>query len=337
MPEYIGESTHEHGSVSRIGILLANLGTPDGPDADSVRRFLAEFLWDPRVVEAPRWLWWLALHGVVLRVRPAKSAHAYRQIWTEQGSPLLVHSRALHAGVQSRVGEIAVALGMSYGEPSIPSALRELRDKGVHRLLVLPLYPQYSGTTTASVFDRVTRQLQHWRWIPELRFVTAYCDEPEYIAAITDSIHAHWSIHQKAHLLFSFHGIPRRYSLAGDPYHYQCQKTARLVADALGLKEADWSISFQSRVGREEWLKPYTDQLLIDYARQGKTRISVVCPGFATDCLETLEEIAIRNRIAFFEHDGKYFDYIPALNAGQLHLDLMTKLVFKHTQGWNES
>lgn len=335
MPEYQGEPSFRHDDPERLGVLLINLGTPDALDVRSVRRFLAEFLWDPRVVEAPRWLWWLALHGVILRVRPAKSLHAYRQIWTERGSPLLLHSRNLCETLQHRFGaDIAVALGMSYGQPSIAHALEQLRERSVRRLLVLPLYPQYSATTTGTAFDRVTRELQRWRWIPEVRFVMGYSSEADYIEAIADSIHEHWRVHQKAHLLFSFHGIPRRYLLAGDPYHCHCQRTARLVAESLRLGANDWSVSFQSQVGREQWLEPYTDQLLLKYATQGPKRVTVVCPGFATDCLETLEEIAIRNRTAFFEHGGEYFDYVPALNASDLQVRLMTRLIERHTQGW---
>ena len=339
MPEYLGEPDYTHDSAGRLGILFANLGTPNAPDATAVRRFLAEFLWDPRVVEAPRWIWWLALHGVILRIRPAKSAHAYRQIWTPEGSPLLVHSRALVEAVAPLLGQrldAVTALGMSYGQPSISSALRELKSRGARRLLVLPLYPQYSATTTASVFDRVTRELQHWRWIPEVRFVTSYADCAEYVDAVAASIREHWCAHQKTHLLFSFHGIPRRYLLAGDPYHCQCQKTARRVAESLRLEPSEWSVSFQSQVGREEWLQPYTDRLLADYAAQGPKRITVICPGFATDCLETLEEIAMRNRAAYLERGGESLEYVPALNAGEGQIALVLKIIERHVQGWGE-
>lgn len=337
MPDYLGEPDYEHGRDAAVGVLLVNLGTPEAPTSVSVRRFLAEFLWDPRVVEAPRWLWWLALHGVILRIRPSRSAHAYQQIWTAEGSPLLLHSVAL----ADRLREVLspelgakVALGMTYGAPSIRSALTQLRDAGVRHLLVLPLYPQYSGTTTASVFDRVTRELQRWRWVPELRFIGGYHDEPAYIDAISASVHQHWQTHERGHLLFSFHGVPKRYLLAGDPYHCQCQKTARLLASRLGLGREQWSVSFQSQVGREEWLKPYTDVWLTEAARSGPRRVSVVCPGFATDCLETLEEIAIRNRALFMAEGGEFYDYIPALNGSELHARLLAALVERHTGGW---
>jgi ferrochelatase len=336
MPEYLGEPDYEHDSQERLGILLANLGTPDSPAPADVRRFLAEFLWDPRVIEAPRWLWWLALHGVILRTRPAKSSHAYRQIWTSAGSPLLIHSRAIAAALQNHASQrdAVVALGMTYGRPSLSNALRELKQQGVRRLLVLPLYPQYSATTTASVFDRVTEELQQWRWVPETRFVTSYANEPAYIDAIADQIREHWRIHERAHLLFSFHGIPRRYLLGGDPYHCQCQKSARSIAQALQLEQGEWSVSFQSQVGRERWLEPYTDELLARYAREGPKRVTVVCPGFATDCLETLEEIAIRNRAAFLGQGGESFDYVPALNASDLQIELLARVIERHTQDW---
>lgn len=339
MVDYLGDSSYQHGSPDRIGVLVANLGTPNGPDPSSVRRFLAEFLWDPRVVEAPRLIWWLALHGVILRIRPSKSAHAYRQIWTPEGSPLLVHSSALvkriGAALQPR-WNAAVALGMSYGSPSIPQALDELRRQGARRIVVLPLYPQYSGTTTASVFDRVTRQLQRWRWVPELRFIGSYHDDTSYIGALAASIEQHWRTHEKNHLLFSFHGIPKSYVTAGDPYYCQSMKTARLVAERLSLGEKDWSVSFQSQVGRQEWLRPYTDQRLLECARTGPKRVTLLCPGFATDCLETLEEIAIRNRELFLEAGGEAYDYIPALNSSDAHVATLTNLIERHVQGWDE-
>lgn len=342
MPNYLGLTQFEHGSAERLGVLLVNLGTPDAPTPAAVRRFLAEFLWDARVIETPRWLWWLALHGVILRIRPRKSAHAYQQIWTPQGSPLLVHCRDLAAGLQAslsaRLGQnVQVALGMTYGTPAIRSSLEQLHRDGVRRLVVLPLYPQYSATTTASVFDRVSAVLQRWRWLPELHFIGSYHDEPAYIAAIAASIREHWKTHERRHLLLSFHGAPRQYLLAGDPYHCQCLKTARLISESLGLAATEWTASFQSRLGRGEWLRPYTDELLMQFARQGPKRLTVVCPGFATDNLETLEEIAIRNRADFLAQGGESFDYIPALNASEAHVALLTGLVARHAQGWQES
>jgi len=223
---------------------------------------------------------------------------------------------------------------MTYGSPGIPAALEQLRGAGVRRLIVLPLYPQYSGTTTASVFDQVTSRLQRWRWVPELRFVGNYHDEPGYIDAIAASVRDHWRTHERGHLLFSFHGVPRSYLLAGDPYHCQCLKSARLVAERLGLDAAAWSVSFQSQVGRAEWLRPYTDETLVKMAREGQRRVSIVCPGFATDCLETLEEIAIRNRALFMQSGGEFYDYIPALNSSDAHAELLAGLIAQHARGW---
>jgi ferrochelatase len=342
MPQYLGLTQFEHASVPRLGVLLVNLGTPDAPTPAAVRRFLAEFLWDPRVIETPRWLWWLALHGVILRIRPRRSAHAYQQIWTPQGSPLLVHCRELAANLQTalnaRLGpDVQVVLGMTYGNPSIPAGLERMHRDGVRRLIVLPLYPQYSGTTTASVFDRVTAVLQRWRWLPEVRFIGGYHDDAGYIAAIAASIREHWRTQERRHLLFSFHGAPRPYLLAGDPYHCQCLKTARLVAENLGLEAGQWTAGFQSRLGRGEWLRPYTDETLGQYARTGPRRISLVCPGFPTDNLETLEENAIRNRADFLAAGGEAFDYIPALNASAAHTAFLADLVTRHAHGWPES
>lgn len=339
MPTYLGLPQFQHGSADRLGVLLVNLGTPDAPTPAAVRRFLAEFLWDARVIETPRWLWWLILHGVILRIRPSRSAHAYQQIWTPAGSPLMLHCRELADKLQitlaARLGpNVHVALGMTYGNPAIRAALEQLHRDGVRRLVVLPLYPQYSGTTTASVFDRVTSVLQRWRWLPDLRFVGSYHDDPAYIDALAASIRAHWQANERRHLLFSFHGAPRPYLEAGDPYHCQCLKTARLIAEKLELDAAEWTASFQSRLGRGEWLRPYTDEVLKKYAQQGPKRVTVVCPGFSTDNLETLEEIAIRNRADFLAHGGEAFDYIPALNSSPAHVDLLTDLVMRNAQGW---
>lgn len=340
MPKYAGSTEFKHGQPQRLGVLLVNLGTPDSPRPADVRRFLAEFLSDPRVVESPRWLWLPVLHGVILRIRPRRSAHAYRQIWTERGSPLMFYSQDLAARLQSSLttslgSSVLLALGMSYGNPSIPSALERLRAAGATRIVVVPLYPQYSGTTTASVFDRVTRTLRQWRWVPELRFVTHYHDEPAYIEAVSAAIEAHWqAAGNRNHLLFSFHGIPKSYVLAGDPYYCQCAKSARLIAERLRLDPSEWSMSFQSQVGRAEWLRPYTDELLVRYAREGQRDITVACPGFAIDCLETLEEIALRNRETFLANGGASYSYVPSLNASDAQVALLTDLISRHTHGW---
>ena len=341
MTGYIGTPEYAHGRPSKVGVLLVNLGTPDHPSPAAVRRYLAEFLWDPRVIEMPRALWWLVLHGVILRVRPRRSAHAYAKIWTPEGSPLMVESRrlaeALDARLRSGHGDrVRVELAMTYGNPSIRGALERLRSAGVQRLLVLPMYPQYSATTTAAIFERVTAELSRWRWIPELRIVNQYWEEDAYIEAIAASIATHWQTYGRKHLLFSFHSIPKRYFTAGDPYHCFCQATARRVAARLGLADGGWSLGFQSRFGREEWMKPYVDVLLHDYSHTGPKQVTVVCPGFATDCLETLEEICLQNRDMFLSHGGEAFDYVPCLNSSEAQAGLYEHLVATHAQGWPE-
>lgn len=343
MPTYQSTPEFEHGRPESIGILLVNLGTPEEPTPAAVRRFLKQFLSDPRVVEYPRWLWWLILNGVILRIRPSKSAAAYRKIWADDGSPLMIFSKAFADGVSEqlerrRPGSTCVELAMSYGEPSIDSAIDRLLAKGAHRLLVLPMYPQYSGTTTASVIDAVARKLNNLRWLPETRFINQYHDEPGYIDALVASIREFWAEQGRGtHLLFSFHGVPRSTLLSGDPYHCQCRKTARLVATALELGEDEWTLSFQSRVGREEWLRPYTDETVTALGQKGLDRLDVVCPGFSTDCLETLEEIAMQNAELFVESGGSALHYIPALNARDDHVDFAADLIEKHLGGWPET
>ena len=341
MTQFIGTPGYEHGAASRAGVLLVNLGTPDDPSTASVRRYLAEFLWDPRVIEMPRALWWLILHGVILRIRPPRSAHAYRKIWTERGSPLLVESRGLAEALGARLARqfgdrVIVDLAMTYGRPAIHDVLEGFRRRNVQRLIVLPLYPQYSSTTTGTIFERVTRQLSRWRWMPELRFVNQYWECESYLAAVADSVTAHWRTHGRKHLLFSFHSIPKRYFLAGDPYHCFCHGTARAVATRLGLADGDWSMGFQSRFGKEEWLKPYVDGLLNEYAQSGPRQVTVVCPGFATDCLETLEEIAMQNRDLFLAEGGTEFDYVPCLNSSAAHAGALADVVLQHGGGWPE-
>lgn len=340
---YLGEKDYEHGSIGRLGILLVNLGTPDAPEPAAVRRYLAEFLWDPRVIELPRPLWWMILNGWILRTRPRRSARAYRKVWTDEGSPLLVITRKLARGVEAELarglpGALQVAVGMTYGNPSIASAMTQLRAAGARRLLIVPLYPQYSGTTTGSVFDRVATELQRTRWLPELRFITAYHDEALYVEALATRLEQHWQIHGRGErVLFSFHGIPRRYLDNGDPYHCQCHKTARLVAERLALADDDWALSFQSRVGREEWLRPYTDETLTQWGQAGLKSVDVICPGFAADCLETLEEIAMENAERFEESGGGELRYVPALNDGADHVSALSTLILRHVAGWPEA
>lgn len=340
MASFSAITPHNHAAGDRIGVLVTNLGTPGAPTTAAVRRYLAEFLADPRVIELPRWVWRVILHGVVLRLRPRRSARAYASIWTPEGSPLLVNSRAVASALeavwaQRRPDRVAVALGMRYGAPSIPAALHALREAGAVRIVVLPLYPQYSGTTGGSTFDAVARALSGWRRVPALRFIDHYHDDRGYIDALAASLEAAWSEEGRPdRLLFSFHGLPRRYLDAGDPYHCECHKTARLVARKLGLDPESWLVAFQSRVGREEWLRPYTDEALVEWGRERLERVDVVCPGFPADCLETLEEIGIRGREAFVAAGGGRLRYIPALNAGEAHVEALAALVERAMPDW---
>lgn len=343
MTTYQGSSGYSHDTPSTTGILITNLGTPDEPTRDALQRYLSEFLSDPRVVDTPRLLWWLILHGVILRLRPQRSARAYQKIWTEQGSPLrAISERQAHA-LQAELkrqfkGPVVVALGMRYGNPSIRAALEHLRAANARRVLLFPLYPQYSASTTASTFDAVADVLKTWRWLPELRMINHYHDDVGYTKALADSIREAWRGHPRPErLLFSFHGIPKRYLLLGDPYHCECHKTARLVAEQLKLPDNDWQVAFQSRFGREEWLKPYTDHTLRDWGKSGVKSIDVICPGFSADCLETLEEIAMENRDNFIKAGGLNYHYIPALNDGSDHIQALANLVVRHTQAWPET
>jgi ferrochelatase len=337
------DTGYRHGTQPCTGVLVANLGTPDAPTTAAVRRYLAEFLSDPRVIEVPRAVWLPILHGVILRIRPPRSARLYQSIWTEQGSPLLSISQrqaqALQRALEARFrGPVRVAPGMRYGRPSIAGALSVLREAGAARILVLPLYPQYSATSTASTFDAVADVLKTWRRIPELRMVTHYHDDPGYIGALAASIREHWQAQGQAEkLLFSFHGIPKRFFLAGDPYHCECHKTARLVAEHLQIPEERWQVTFQSRFGRAEWLKPYTDHTLRTWVQGGLKSVDVICAGFSADCLETLQEIAQENRHVFLSAGGESYRYIPALNDRPDHIQALADLVARHTQGWPET
>lgn len=335
-----GVQQYQHSDSDRTGILLTNLGTPDAPEPKALKRYLAEFLWDPRVVEVPRPIWWFILHGVILNIRPKKSAKAYQTVWTERGSPLLFHTQdqcdAIRSQMQERYGDdVVVEFAMRYGNPSIASALQKLEDQGVRRLLVLPLYPQYSGATTASTFDAIAQDFTGRRWLPELRMINHYHDYEPYIDALAEQIRAHRAEHGSAEkLLFSYHGVPKKYLLRGDPYHCECFKTTRLVAEKLGLGKDDYMTTFQSRFGREEWLKPYTDHTLKALAADGVKSVQVVCPGFASDCLETIEEIGEENRDYFLDAGGSDYQYIPALNANPKHIAALTQLLEQHLQGW---
>jgi len=329
-----------HDEADSLGILVTNLGTPDSHQPRAVRRFLKEFLWDPRVVEVPRPLWWLMLNLVILNTRPRRSAAAYAKIWTDEGSPLLVISEHEAQALQSQMDRqfdtpVKVVLAMRYGNPSIAAGLEQLRTAGARRILVLPLYPQYSASTTASTFDAVSLKLRHWRWLPELRFVNHYHDEPAYIEALAESVRDYWSVNgEPDKLVMSFHGIPKAYFLAGDPYFCECHKTARLLAEKLELTQHRWQLTFQSRLGPKEWLKPYTDHTLQALAKEGIRNVHVMCPGFSADCLETLEEIAMENRDTFLAAGGENYAYIPCLNDRPSHIAMLSELVVKHVKGW---
>jgi len=337
----VNEPDYSHLEQDKIGVLLTNLGTPDSYSTSDVRRYLKEFLWDPRVVEVPRFAWWFVLNGIILNTRPKRSAKAYQKIWTEEGSPLLNISQQQAEALQNNLeaeapGKYIVTLAMRYGNPSINSGLEQLRKAGARHLLVLPLYPQYSASTTASTFDAVTSELQNWRWVPELRFVNHYHDNALYLQTLEQSIRDFWREHGKPEkLIMSFHGVPKEYLLKGDPYHCECHKTGRLLADQLGLQEDEWLLTFQSRLGPKEWLKPYTDKTLEALGKEGVKNVQVVCPGFSADCLETLEEIAMENRDIFLEAGGSQYEYIPCLNSSDSHIQMMAELVNRHVAGWS--
>lgn len=324
-------------------MLLVNLGTPTAPESGPVRRYLRQFLSDPRVVEIPRWVWWPILYGIILPLRPRKSAAKYAAIWTEKGSPLMVHSEQQAVLLRGYLGErgldVDVALAMRYGEPSIAAVLRGLRQSAVERLLVLPMYPQYSGTTTASVLDEVFDELKRTRNLPELRWVRHFHDHPAYIDSLKVAVLAHWKKYGRPQdaggkLLMSFHGVPKRTLTLGDPYHCECQKTGRLLAAALGLKDDEYRLSFQSRFGRAEWLQPYTAATLHELGAKGVPRVDVICPGFTADCLETLEEIGLEGKQEFLGAGGREFHYIPSLNASPAFISALADIAEIHLRGW---
>ena len=336
------ERDHFHGKNECIGVLLVNLGTPDKTDVSSVRRYLTEFLSDARVVEIPRLIWLPLLYGIIAPRRAPKSAELYKSVWMEDGSPLQVYSErqtsALGEELAKRyVDSVIVEYAMRYGEPTIVKALQELKAKGARRMLILPLYPQYSATTTATAFDAVTKELQKWRWIPELRFVNQYHDNTNYINALAICVEDHWRKYDRdSFLLMSFHGLPERNLHLGDPYFCHCQKTARLLAEKLMLSDDQWIIAFQSRFGKAQWLQPYTSKILAELPAKGVKQVDVICPGFAADCLETLEEIKCENRDVFMASGGEVYRYIPALNDRSEHIDMLADIVGQHIQGWPE-
>jgi len=346
MPRFHAEPPFEHGRPAKLGVLLVNLGTPDAPTASAVRRYLAEFLSDPRVVEIPRFAWLPILHGLVLTIRPSRSAKKYKLIWGKDGSPLLLHSMKQRSLLQGLLGQrlkaaglpaeqVQVELGMRYGNPGIGGAMDRLRTAGCERILVVPLYPQYAASTTASALDAVYAYTQRTRRMPALRAIDGFHDDPAYIKALAQGINDYWVKHGRPDfLVLSFHGLPRRVLELGDPYHCLCHATMRLLAEELGLDAKQCAITFQSRFGNAQWLQPYTADTLVALAKEGKARVDVACPGFVADCLETLEEIGIEGRQAFLGAGGKDFHLIPCLDEHPLWIAALADLVMRNLQGW---
>ena len=341
MPNYIPEPEYQHGSPPRIGILIANLGTPDAADAPALRRYLGEFLWDPRVVEIPRLVWWLILNLIILNTRPARSAAKYAKVWmTEGGSPLRFwterQAAELARSLAADGGEpVEVAWGMRYGQPSLETAILDLRRRGCDRILFLPMYPQYAASTTASSMDKVADTFRRLRNVPGLRTVRNFHDHPGYIAALATRVREHWAAHGRPdRLVMSFHGVPRYTLDRGDPYHCECQKTGRLLAEALELPADAYVVTFQSLFGRAEWIKPYTEPTVRELARSGVRRVDVVCPGFPADCLETLEEIGMEVREAFLSEGGQEYHYITALNDDPRWIEALAGIARTHLGGW---
>ncbi|HCD1375910.1 TPA: ferrochelatase [Klebsiella pneumoniae] len=312
---------------TKTGILLANLGTPDAPTPGAVKRYLRQFLSDKRVVDTSRLLWWPLLRGVILPIRSPRVAKLYQSVWMEEGSPLMVYSRRQQQALAARLPDTPVALGMSYGSPSLASAVDDLLAQGVEHIVVLPLYPQYSCSTVAAVWDELARILAKKCAIPGISFIRDYAEHPDYIHALAASVRASFAVHGEPDLLLlSYHGIPQRYANQGDDYPQRCRDTTRELVSALGLPPERVMMTFQSRFGREPWLTPYTDETLKMLGEKGTKHIQVLCPGFAADCLETLEEIAVQNREIFLEAGGKQYEYIPALNADAAHIEMMVNL-----------
>ncbi|HTV95270.1 MAG TPA: ferrochelatase [Steroidobacteraceae bacterium] len=340
MPYYRAVAQAAASIPERIGVLLVNLGTPDSPSYFAVQRYLWEFLSDRRVINTAPAIWLPILYGIVLPLRPLRSARNYRKIWMQDGSPLAVYSNRLTNKIDTRLrgimgDRVRVALGMTYGNPTIASAVRILAEQNVRRLLVLPLYPQYCSSTTGSVFDRTTQVLSRWRWLPELRFINDYHADPGYADALAARIEEQWTrAGARSHLVFSYHGVPAAYVSGGDPYQAQAEATTRAVVSRLELASEDWSHCYQSRFGRVRWLQPYTEDTLRELAARGKRRLTVISPSFAVDCLETLQEVAIEYRDKFRELGGDQLDLVPALNDDERHVDVLAALIRSHVQGW---
>ena len=343
MAYYNPEPPFSHGDQLKVGILIANLGTPDAPTAKALRPYLRQFLSDTRVVEIPPAIWWFILNGIILVIRPKKSAAKYAQVWTSEGSPLLVHAQKqtqlLRGFLAQKIkSPFAVELGMSYGNPSMQSAIEKLKAQHCDRILVFPLFPQYAASSTAAVFDAAWKVLLNMRNVPAVHTIRSYHDHPAYIAALAKSVQTHWQINGKpSKLVMSFHGVPKVHLTKGDPYHCACHKTGRLLAEALDLGKDDYVIAFQSRFGKQEWLKPYLAVTLESLGKAKTRRIDVICPGFSSDCLETLEEIAIEGKEIFTHAGGGEYHYIPALNEDETWIHAMTEIALENLQGWVSS
>ena len=334
--KYVGEKDYEHGMQAKVGVLITNLGTPEAPTKKALRPYLKEFLSDPRVIETPKLIWQVILNGVILNTRPAKSAKSYKSVWTDSGSPLYDIAKKQQAQLAKALPNLVVGLAMRYGNPSIESQLIKMRDQGVRKILIFPMYPQYCAATTASTFDKVAQVLTKWRWIPEVRFINEYYQDELYIEALANSIKAFRKEHGTPDLtVFSYHGIPKAYLDKGDPYHCFCHATTRLVKEHLALTDSDVMTTFQSRFGPAQWLRPYTDEVLKELPGKGVKNIHIIAPAFSADCLETIEEIDQENREYFMESGGESYNYIPCLNDSEDHIKLFTKLIKQHTQGWD--
>ncbi len=345
MAYYNQEPKYEHGDQLKVGILLANLGTPDAPTAAALRPYLKQFLSDTRVVEIPRVIWWFILNCIILVIRPKKSAEKYAQVWLPEGSPLMVHAQKqtqlLRGFLAQKINSPhVVELGMSYGNPSMKSAIEKLKAQHCDRILVFPLFPQYAASSSSAVFDAVWKVLLKMRNVPAVRTIRNYHDHPAYIAALAASVQEHWRLNNKPNfgggekLVMSFHGVPKVHLTSGDPYHCQCHKTARLLAEKLGLSKDNYVVAFQSRFGKQEWLKPYLASTLADLGKAKTARIDVICPGFSSDCLETLEEIAMEGKEIFTHAGGGDYNYIPALNENDAWIHAMTEIALENLHGW---
>ena len=339
--KYEGEKNYKHGKKEKIGILITNIGTPDKPNKEALKTYLKEFLSDPRVIEIPKLIWQAILRLIILNLRPQKSAKLYKSIWKKEGGPLLVmlekQRRGIKKVLQNKLKNIKIEIGMRYGNPSIKLGLERLKSKSCRKILVLPLYPQYCAATTGSTFDKVTEILRKWRWIPEIRFVNNYFEESMYIECLVKSIKESWKKFGKTQkLIFSYHGVPKKYLLKGDPYYCFCQKTTRLVAERMKLKKKDYITTFQSKFGPGEWLQPYTDKTLEELPKKGIKKIHILSPGFSSDCLETLEELEVQNKENFLSSGGERYNYIKCLNDDPQHLKMLGFLILNHIKGWPE-